>query len=81
MLSVHSLMSESDGLELKRCPSSQLPVPASSFSNPPLCPKEDDADVQNGIMVLPVKSLALTKVSTGHAATPHQIGYPISTVS
>ena len=32
----------------------------------------DDEDVQNGITVFPVKSLASTNVSTGHAAIPHQ---------
>lgn len=32
------------------------------------------AEVQKGMTVLPVKSLALTNVSTGHAAMPHQIG-------
>ena len=37
--------------------------------------------MQNGITVFPVKSFALTNVSTGHAAIPHQIGYPIITVS
>ena len=42
------LISESDGLDLKRCPSSQFPPFASSASKSPLCPKPDD-DVQNGI--------------------------------
>ena len=32
------------------------------------------ADVQNGITVFPVKSLAFTKVLTGQAAIPHQMG-------
>lgn len=43
------LISESDGLDLKRCPSSQFPPFASSASKSPLCPKPDDDDVQNGI--------------------------------
>lgn len=73
-LSVHSLISESDGLELKRCPSSQFPEPAASASNSPLCPKLDEADVQNGITVFPSKLFASTNVFTGQAATPHQIG-------
>ena len=34
----------------------------------------EDEEVQNGITVLPVKSLPLTKLSIGHAAIPHQIG-------
>lgn len=34
----------------------------------------DDVDVQNGITVLPLKSLPLTKLFTGQAAMPHQIG-------
>ena len=80
-LSVHSLISESDGLALKRCPSNQFPELASSASNSPLLPKPDDVDVQNGITVFPLKSFALTNVSTGHAAIPHHIGYPINTVS
>ena len=74
-------MSESDGLDLKRCPSCQFPVPASCASKSPLCPKPDEEDVQNGITVFPVKSFSFTKVSTGHAAIPHHIGYPIITVS
>ena len=37
--------------------------------------------VQKGITVLPEKSLASTKSSTGQAAMPHQMGYPMNTVS
>ncbi len=70
MLSVQELISESDGFDLKRCPSNQFPPLASSASNSPLCPKPDDDDVQNGITVFPLKSFALTNVSTGHAAIP-----------
>ena len=73
-LSIQAFISESDGFDLKRCPSSQLPVPASSASNSPLWPNPDEDDVQNGITVFPVKSFAATKVFTGHAAIPHQIG-------
>lgn len=40
----------------------------------PLSPMPLLAEVQKGMTVLPVKSLALTNVSTGHAAMPHQIG-------
>lgn len=47
----------------------------------PLFPRPLDAEVQNGITVLPLKSLALTKVFTGQATIPHQIGYPIIIVS
>lgn len=74
-------MSESDGLDLKRCPSNQFPPFASSANNSPLCSRPDEDDVQNGITVFPSKSFAFTKVSTGYAAIPHQIGYPINTVS
>lgn len=74
-------MSESDGFDLNLCPSSQVPPLASFSSNSPLSPNPDDDDVQNGITVFPLKSLAFTNVSTGHAAIPHQIGYSINTVS
>ena len=73
-LSVQLSTSESDGLDLKRCPSNQVPPFASSSSKSPLSPKPEDDDVQNGITVFPVKSFAFTKVSTGHAAIPHHIG-------
>ena len=43
------LISESDGLDPKRCPSNQFPAFAPSASKSPLCPKPDDDDVQNGI--------------------------------
>lgn len=69
-VSVHSLIVESEALELKRWPSSQFPEFAFSFSNSPLCPNPDDADVQNGITVFPVKSFSFTKLSTGQAAIP-----------
>lgn len=73
-LSVHVLMSELDAPELKRCPSNQFPPFASLSNNSPLCPNPLDAEVQNGITVFPRKLFSLTKVSTGHAAIPHQIG-------
>lgn len=47
----------------------------------PLSPRPELADVAKGMTVLPLKSLCLTKVSTGQAAIPHQIGYPMKTVS
>lgn len=73
-LSTHSVTSLCDTPEEKRSPSSQLPVPASSSSSSPLCPRPEEEEVQNGITVFPVKSFACTNVSTGHAAMPHQIG-------
>ena len=73
-LSVQDFISESDGDELKRWPSAQVPPFASCDNNFPLWPKPDDEDVQNGITVFPLKSLALTNVFVGHAAIPHQIG-------
>ena len=62
-------------------PQAQSPVPAISASKAPLSPMLELEDVQNGITVLPVKSLAVTKALTGHAAMPHQIGYPMNTTS
>ena len=67
--------------EEKRWPSCHSPVPASSASNSPLSPRPELEEVQNGMTVLPVKSLASTKPSTGQAAMPHQMGYPMNTVS
>ena len=58
----------------KRWPSSQVPVPAASASSLPLSPKSELEEVQKGITVFPVKSLASTKPSTSHAAIPHQMG-------
>ena len=43
------LISESDWLDPKRCPSNQFPAFAPSASKSPLCPKPADDDVQNGI--------------------------------
>ena len=57
ILSVHSWMSESDGLDLKQCPSNQFPPFASCSNNSPLCPKSDEDDVQNGITVFPINIL------------------------
>ena len=81
MLLVNIFISESDALDENLWPFFQLPVLVKFSSNLPLFPKLDDADVQNGITVLPVKLLSFTKLSTGQAAIPHQIGYPINTVS
>ena len=75
------LISESEGFSLNLCPSNQFPPLASSSNNSPLWPNPDDVEVQNGITVFPLKSFAFTNVSTGQAAIPHQIGYPIRTVS
>jgi len=70
----HLEISDSDAPELNLCPAFQLPVPAIFCNKLPLSPIPDDADVQNGITVLPVKSLPFTKLLTGHAAIYHQIG-------
>ena len=51
-------MSSTEALELKRCPFNQLPLFAILDKFSPLCPKPLDADVQNGITVLLVKSFA-----------------------
>lgn len=66
--------SSCDAPEENLSPSCQLPVPACSFRSSPLSPRPDDDEVQKGITVLSVKSLPLTKLSTGQAAMPHQIG-------
>ena len=71
----HSCTSASSAPERNLSPSCQSPVPAISSNSCPLSPIPEDADVQNGITVFPVKSLFSTKLSTGHAAMPHQIGY------
>lgn len=41
----------------------------------------DEDEVQNGMTFLPEKSFFSTNPFTGHAAIPHQIAYPINTVS
>ncbi len=74
-------MSASLALDENLWPVFQFSPFAISSSNFPLCPSPLDAEVQNGITVLPVKSLSLTKLFTGQAAIPHQIGYPIKIVS
>ena len=71
----HSCTSASSAPDRNFIPSFQSPVPARSASRVPLSPIPDEEEVQNGITVLPVKSLFSTKLSTGHAAMPHQIGY------
>lgn len=71
--STHACTSEADAFERNLCPSCQSPVPAISSNRLPLSPIPDEADVQNGITVFPVKSLSFTKLSSGHAAIPHQI--------
>ena len=71
----HSWTSASSTPDRNLCPSCQSPVPAMSARSCPLSPNPEDAEVANGITVLPVKSLFSTKESTGHAAMPHQIGY------
>lgn len=62
--------------EEKRIPSSHSPLPASSANSSPLSPRSELEEVQKGITVLPVKSLASTNVSTGQAAMPHHIACP-----
>ena len=71
----HSCTSASSTLDRNLIPSCQSPVPAISANSCPLSPSPEDAEVANGITVLPVKSLFSIKESTGHAAIPHQIGY------
>lgn len=74
MLSVHSLIVSELALDENLCPSNQVPVLAMYASSLPLSPSELDADVQNGIIVFPVKSFSEIKLFTGQAAIPHQIG-------
>ena len=56
-LSTQAATSSSEALDRNLSPSNQLPVPAISSNSYPLSPISDDADVQNGITVFPVKSL------------------------
>ena len=58
----------------KRRPSSHSPVPAIAARSCALEPMGDEPDVQNGMTVLPVKSLPATKLSIAHEALPHQMG-------
>ena len=80
-LSVNVFISVSVGVDENLWPLCQFPPLAIFSSNLPLWPSPLDAEVQKGITVLPVKSLSFTKLFTGQAAIPHQIGYPIKTVS
>lgn len=73
-LLIHSFISSAETLELNLSPSSQFPLPAISSSNFPESPSPELEDVQNGITVLPEKSLFFMKSLTGHAAIPHHIG-------
>ena len=73
-LSIHELISDSDAPPWNRFPSFQSPVPVISSRRLPLSPIPEVAAVQNGMTVFPVKSFSFTKLSTGHAAIPHQIG-------
>ena len=73
MLSVNVFISLSVALDENLCPDFQATVLVKSSSNLALLPKLDDALVQNGITVLPVKSLSFTKLFTGQAATPNHI--------
>ena len=73
-LSIHELISDSDAPPWNRSPSFQSPVPVISSRRLPLSPIPEVAAVQNGMTVFPVKSFSFTKLSTGHAAIPHQIG-------
>ena len=72
--SSHACTSASLTPERNRWPSSQVPVPAASARSWPLSPKPELEEVQKGITVLSVKSLAATKLLTGQAAMPHQMG-------
>lgn len=69
-----SCTSEADAPEEKRWPTCQSPVLASCASRAPLSPMPELDEVAKGMTVLPVKSFALTKPFTGHAAMPHQMG-------
>lgn len=74
-LSIHELISDSDAPPWNRSPSFQSPVPVISSRRLPLSPIPEVAAVQNGMTVFPVKSFSFTKLSTGHAAIPHQISH------
>ena len=44
-------------------------------------PRPLPPEVAKGMIVFPAKSFPLTKPLTGHAAMPHQMGYPMNTTS
>lgn len=67
-------MSEAAASEANRIPVRQVPPFAAAAKSAALLPNADDAEVQNGITVLPAKSFCRTNDLTGHAAPPHQIG-------
>ena len=77
----HEVTSSFDAPEEKRLPSCQSPLPACFSKSFPLSPIPDEVHVQYGITVFPLKSFNCTKPLTGHAAIPHQIGYPMKMVS
>ena len=56
-LFTHATTSSSEALDRNLSPSNQLPVPAISSNSSPLSPIPEDADVQNGTTIFPVKSL------------------------
>lgn len=73
----HSFTVSSETPEENLFPSTQFPVPATSFTSFPLSPKPELADVQNGTTVFPVKSFTSTNPFTGHASIPHPMGIPL----
>ena len=58
----------------KRWPGCQLPVVVFECRLVSLVPRPEEWEVQKGMTVLFVKSVCLTKESTGQAERPHQIG-------
>ena len=73
-LSIQSVISEADAEERNRIPSFHTPLPAFAAKFLALFPSGEEADVANGITVLPVKSLFFTKSSNTQLASDHHIG-------
>ena len=61
-------------------PVSHVPLPAIFWSVDALLPISELAEVQNGMIVLPAKSLDLTESFTSQTGAIHQIGKPRYTV-
>ena len=72
--STQASISPAAALPEKRSPSSHSPEPANAARFCPLEPMGDEPDAQNGMTVLPAKSLPATNPSTTQDASPHQMG-------
>ena len=79
-ISIPEIFPSSETDSEKRCPVSHVPLPAIFWSVDALLPISELAEVQNGMIVLPAKSLDLTESFTSQTGAIHQIGKPRYTV-